>query len=193
MAETQPEVERIKLDRVLIAEIAEQEHEIHLIQQKIRNYTETEQRNYKSSIKMWWTAGKLNRKRTIARKLQRSAPSTDAKGLSSVWKCGLCSNWTCPECLKSEERRKRRARLQPRQHRNRKLIKSDTRSCPNCNEGILKLRAAPRWCTCKTPFDWNTGKIIAEIYTTHITSRRRDNHWERLHTTSSAEEKPPDS
>jgi hypothetical protein len=36
MAETQPEVERIKLDRVLIAEIAEQEHEIHLIQQKIR-------------------------------------------------------------------------------------------------------------------------------------------------------------
>jgi hypothetical protein len=26
----------IKLDRVLIAEIAEQEHEIHLIQQKIR-------------------------------------------------------------------------------------------------------------------------------------------------------------
>jgi hypothetical protein len=50
MAETQPEVEGIKLDRVLIAEIAEQEHEIHLIQQKLENYTETEQRNYKSSI-----------------------------------------------------------------------------------------------------------------------------------------------
>jgi hypothetical protein len=69
---------RIKLDRVLIAEIAEQEHEIHLIQQKLENYTETEQRNYKSSIQNVMDGGENSTERTSA-KLKRSAPSTDAR------------------------------------------------------------------------------------------------------------------
>jgi hypothetical protein len=59
-----------------------------------------------------------------------------------------------------------------------KLIKSDTRSCPNCNEGIYKIEGcAQMWCTsCKTPFDWNTGKIIAEIYTTHYFEKETTNY-----------------
>jgi hypothetical protein len=76
--------------------------------------------------------------------------------------------------LKSEERRKAEHVCNPDNIATAKLIKSDTRSCPNCNEGYTKLGLRPDVVhLCKTPFDWNTGKIIAEIYT--FFEWRRDN------------------
>jgi hypothetical protein len=181
-------VERIKLDRVLIAEIAEQEHEIHLIQKIRKLYRDRAAKLQEFDQKCDGRRRKLNRK-TIAQ--NKEVHLQRMQRVSRQYGNADCAATPTPSALKSEERRKRRARLQPRQHRNRKLIKSDTRSCPNCNEGIYKIEGC-LWCTCKTPFDWNTGKIIAEIYTTHITSSGEETQLrERLHTTSSAEENSP--
>jgi gamma-glutamyltranspeptidase len=82
MAETQPEVERIKLDRVLIAEIAEQEHEIHLIQQKIRKlYRDRAAKLQEFDHQNVMDGGENSTENVRSRvKLIRSAPSTDAKG-----------------------------------------------------------------------------------------------------------------
>jgi hypothetical protein len=89
--------------------------------------------------------------------------------LSSVWKCGLCSNWTCPSAeVRGTEKTQSTSATQTSQPQN------SSRATPAhapTNEGIYKIEGCAR-CVhlVQSSFDWNTGKIIAEIYTTHITS-----------------------
>jgi uncharacterized CHY-type Zn-finger protein len=84
----------------------------------------------------------------------------DCKGmLSTQYKCGLCDKYTCKDChepLQDEHK------CNPDTVATAQAIKKDTRPCPNCNARIFKIEGCDQmWCTsCKTPFSWDTGKIV---------------------------------
>jgi hypothetical protein len=95
----------------------------------------------------------------------KPCPAPDCKGfLSTAWKCGLCEQWTCPDChdLKGpvkdiehtcEEEKVATARLLAR----------EAKSCPKCGVQICKIEGCDQmWCTaCNTGFNWRTGKIAS--------------------------------
>ncbi len=84
--------------------------------------------------------------------------------LSTAWKCGLCENFSCSECLavKGKDRDAEHT-CTPDDIATAKLLAKDTKPCPKCGEGIFRSEGCSQmFCTsCKTPFDWNTGKIIS--------------------------------
>lgn len=85
--------------------------------------------------------GAAGEKKEPAKKFVRRCTATDCKGfLSSVWKCGVCENWVCPECFEVKGKNK------DAEHTCRsdmletaKLIKKDTKPCPSCGEMIMKI------------------------------------------------------
>lgn len=87
--------------------------------------------------------------------------------LSTAWKCGICDNYTCSECLtvKGQERDAEHT-CKPDDLATAKLIAKDTKPCPNCGEGIYRSEGCSHmFCTsCKTAFNWNTGKIQKDGY-----------------------------
>lgn len=87
--------------------------------------------------------------------------------LSTAWKCGICDNYTCNECLvvKGQERNADHT-CKPDDLATAKLIAKDTKPCPNCGEGIYRAEGCSHmFCTsCKTAFNWNTGKIQKDGY-----------------------------
>ncbi len=96
----------------------------------------------------------------------RRCPHDNCKGfLSSAWKCGLCENYTCKDCLivKGKEREAAHE-CKGDDLATAKLIAKDTKFCPNpqCGIGIMRTEGCSQmFCTsCKTAFDWNTMKII---------------------------------
>jgi ribosomal protein S27AE len=96
-------------------------------------------------------------------KFVRACPSETCRGfLSSQWKCGICENWTCPEChvLKGKTRNGQHV-CDPNNIATAILLDSDTKQCPNCGFGIFKIEGCDQlWCTqCHTAFSWRTGQI----------------------------------
>ncbi len=96
----------------------------------------------------------------------RRCPHDNCKGfLSSAWKCGLCENYTCKECLIVRGKDRDAAHeCKADDLATAKLIAKDTKFCPNpqCGMGIMRTEGCSQmFCTsCKTAFDWNTMKII---------------------------------
>ncbi len=96
-------------------------------------------------------------------KFVRKCPFEGCKGfLNTSWKCDICENWTCPHC--NEVKGKRRDcdhECDPNNVETVKLLKSDTRPCPNCGTMIFKISGCSQmWCPdCHTAFDWRTGNI----------------------------------
>jgi hypothetical protein len=44
---------------------------------------------------------------TEKRQFVRACPVADCRGfLSTAWKCGMCDNWTCPDCHEARTRRR---------------------------------------------------------------------------------------
>lgn len=85
--------------------------------------------------------------------------------VSSVWKCGICSNWICPDCYESKGQNKDVPHTcQPDILETANLIRKDTKPCPACGELIMKVDGCDQmWCiTCHTPFSWRNGTIITE-------------------------------
>lgn len=76
-----------------------------------------------------------------ARKFVRRCPATDCKGfLSTAWKCGICSNWTCPDCFEVKGTEKDAAHTcRPEMLETANLLKKDTKPCPACGEVIMKV------------------------------------------------------
>lgn len=73
-------------------------------------------------------------------KFVRRCTANECKGfLSSVWKCGLCNVWVCPDCFevkgadKDVEHTCKAEMLETA-----KLIRKDTKPCPACGEMIMK-------------------------------------------------------
>jgi hypothetical protein len=91
-------------------------------------------------------------------------PAKDCRGiLNSEWKCGLCSTQVCPQCreLKSEDSVHK---CDPETVKSVELMSKESRPCPSCGVGIERTEGCSHmFCTsCKTGFDWNTMKKIAD-------------------------------
>lgn len=92
----------------------------------------------------------------------------ECKGfLSTAYKCGLCSTFTCKDCFMPEEENHV---CNPDNVASTKMIKDETRPCPGCSTRIYKIDGCDQmWCTdCKTAFSWKTGQVInGKIHNPH--------------------------
>jgi len=103
------------------------------------------------------------------RQFVRACPATDCRGfLSTAWKCGMCDNWSCPECHEVKGKDKDTPHTcDPNNVATAQLLARDSRNCPKCAAGIFKIDGCDQmWCTqCHTAFSWRTGRI--ETHTVH--------------------------
>lgn len=102
----------------------------------------------------------------------RPCPSNTCKGyLSKALKCGICECWGCKDCHREKKSRDDdEHECDPDEVATVKLLKNDTKPCPNCTVPIYKLNGCDQmWCTaCRTPFEWNTLRIVnAQTETIH--------------------------
>ena len=97
------------------------------------------------------------------RQFVRACPFADCKGfLSTVWKCGMCDNWSCPECHEVKGKEKDGAHTcDPNNVATAQLLAKDSRNCPKCAAMIFKINGCDQmYCTqCHTAFSWRTGRI----------------------------------
>jgi hypothetical protein len=96
-------------------------------------------------------------------KFVRACPANDCRGyLSSQWKCGLCNNYTCPDCHEVKGERTADHTCDPNMLASAQAIAKDSKNCPNCSAMIFRIAGCNHmFCTsCHTGFDWKTGKII---------------------------------
>jgi hypothetical protein len=102
--------------------------------------------------------------RAVATKFVRRCTATSCNGfLSSVWKCGLCYNWVCPDCFEVKGPEKDAPHTcTPEMLQTAELIRKDTKPCPSCGEMISKIDGCDQmFCTtCHNPFSWITGRSI---------------------------------
>lgn len=102
----------------------------------------------------------------------RKCSDPDCRGfLSSQWKCGVCTKWTCNKCHENiGTDRNVEHTCNPDNVETAKLLEKDTKPCPQCHTNIFKIDGCDQmWCTqCNTAFSWKTGKIIVdEIHNPH--------------------------
>ena len=109
------------------------------------------------------------------REFIRKCGDAECRGfLSTRWKCGVCEKTTCVDC---HEVVVPDHVCNPDCVATIKLLKTDTRDCPNCQTSILKIDGCDQmWCTqCKTGFSWTTGKIEMKLHNPHYYEWRRQN------------------
>jgi len=71
----------------------------------------------------------------------RQCPATGCRGfLSSQWKCGICEQWTCPDCheLKGATRDCEH-KCDPNNVETAKILAKDSKPCPKCQSLIFKI------------------------------------------------------
>lgn len=102
---------------------------------------------------------------------KRPCPAEDCRGfLSANSKCSLCKAVVCAHCNvvkyienNQDENVNDTHKCKDEDLETMKLLKKDTKYCPNasCGVPIFRVSGCPQmFCTsCKTAFDWNTGKI----------------------------------
>lgn len=86
-------------------------------------------------------------------------PLNNCQGfLNSSYKCGLCDNKICKDCM---EIKNINHVCDEEQKKTIELIKKDTKPCPKCGEMIYKINGCDQmWCiTCKTAFSWKSGQV----------------------------------
>ena len=110
----------------------------------------------------------------------RGCPQGDCRGfLSSMWKCGTCATWTCPDCheVKGEFQDSPHT-CDPNNVETAKLLAKDTKPCPKCATGIYKIEGCDQmWCTqCHTAFSWRTGQLETHIHNPHFYEWQRRNN-----------------
>lgn len=101
------------------------------------------------------------------RQFVRACPAPECRGfLSTAWKCGVCDNWTCPECHEVKGLNKDAPHTcDPNNVETAKLLAKDSRNCPKCAAIIFKIDGCDQmYCTqCHTAFSWRTGRIETGI------------------------------
>jgi len=112
-------------------------------------------------------------------KFVRQCPATGCRGfLSTQWKCGICEQWTCPDCheLKGMERDCEHT-CDPNNVETAKMLAKDSKPCPKCQSMIFKIEGCDQmWCTqCHTAFSWKTGRLEKNIHNPHYYEWQRKN------------------
>lgn len=102
----------------------------------------------------------------------RKCSDPDCRGfLSTQWKCGVCSKWTCNKCHENIGMDKNvEHTCDPENVATAELIVKDTKPCPKCRTNIFKIDGCDQmWCTqCNTAFSWRTGGIVVdEVHNPH--------------------------
>ena len=112
-------------------------------------------------------------------KFIRACSDTNCRGfLSSQWKCGICEQWSCPDCheLKGPTKDAEHT-CDPNNVATAKLLSADTKACPKCRTQIFKISGCDQmWCTqCHTAFSWKTGNVENTIHNPHYYEWKRNN------------------
>ena len=112
-------------------------------------------------------------------KFIRQCPANGCRGfLSTQWKCGICEQWSCPDCheLKGPNRDCEH-KCDPNNIETAKLLEKDSKPCPKCQSLIFKISGCDQmWCTqCHTAFSWKTGKLEKHIHNPHYYEWQRKN------------------
>ena len=97
----------------------------------------------------------------------KPCPTQSCNGfLNDNWHCILCNNTTCASC---NEKKEEEHKCNPDTVETVKLLKRDTKSCPNCKTMIYKIDGCDQmWCTqCHTAFSWKSGSIETKIHNPH--------------------------
>jgi hypothetical protein len=74
-------------------------------------------------------------------KFIRQCPANGCRGfLSTQWKCGICEQWSCPDCheLKGPSRDCEH-KCDPNNIETAKLLEKDSKPCPKCQSLIFKI------------------------------------------------------
>jgi hypothetical protein len=109
----------------------------------------------------------------------RQCPANNCRGfLSTQWKCGICEQWSCPDCheLKGPNRDCEH-KCDPNNIETAKMLAKDSKPCPKCQSLIFKISGCDQmWCTqCHTAFSWKTGKLEKNIHNPHFYEWQRKN------------------
>jgi len=112
-------------------------------------------------------------------KFIRACSDTNCRGfLSSQWKCGICEQWSCPDCHELKGPTKDAPHTcDPNNVATAKLLAADTKACPKCRTQIFKISGCDQmWCTqCHTAFSWKTGNVENTIHNPHYYEWKRNN------------------
>jgi hypothetical protein len=187
LPETQPIVERIIYKRNELARIdvesAEIETQMHVLAIALRNLTRRKNDLLNDTYEINVNANEDVKDDDDSKKhFSRKCTNDNCKGfLSSKWKCSLCNTWTCHEChvnVGTFENKQTHVCLKE-DVETVKLLKTDSKPCPNCSVLIFKMDGCDQmFCTnCKTAFSWNTGKIYRgrHIHNPHYFEYMREN------------------
>lgn len=151
----------IELSRQLFMKKQEIERAIHGIQDQIWNKS-----NEKDRIRLGLTSNDEVNPEKERMKFKRKCTVSDCPGwLSSAWKCGLCENFTCPDCYVIKGKDKNCEHVcKPEDVETVKLLKENVKPCPKCGEGVEKNGGCNvMFCTsCHTGFEWTNGKILQD-------------------------------
>ena len=117
-------------------------------------------------------------------------PFPDCGGfINNSYVCAVCKNKTCKDCYEIMEREKtlNEAKREvwtythtcnPASVESFKLIKKETRGCPNCATRISKISGCDQmWCTeCHVTFSWTTGRTVTgTIHNPHYYEWQKQN------------------
>jgi hypothetical protein len=160
---TQPIVEReIRKEQI--------HNEIRLVNQQIAELNvriSALWRQYNNEVRM----GNHSTSSVTRAEFVRNCPDTDCRGfLSTQWKCGICSKWSCPTCHEVKGLDKNAEHTcDPANVATAELLAHDTRHCPKCTAPIFKIDGCDQmWCTqCQTGFSWRTGRIETRVHNPH--------------------------
>lgn len=159
-----------------------EEEELNIINKEI-------QKLYELKVTKVSKIGKLrdihNKNKTNEEKIKffGHCPNNGCKGLiNSNWRCLICDQRVCRSCKEKVGNGEDDLKLHscdPNTLENLKLIKNDSKQCPQCKTFIYKIDGCNQmWCTnCNIAFCWRTGEIYKgrHIHNPHYFAWREQN------------------
>ena len=178
-------VPQFRIDnKMMEKELGSMEDKVYQLKQHIRINKQNIER-----FSMGLPAHSIDNKKKEKKVFIHRCPAAGCLGfLSSAWKCGICNVWACSNCGEikghtdntvSKEQLDEQHVCKPENIESTKMIKKDTRPCPDCAVPIFKISGCDQmWCTqCHIAFSWNTGrKVNGVVHNPHFYAWARENN-----------------